>query len=567
MDQQGQFDALLEDIRQLKIEETDTPSKQNMASDSQQVTPTETLSHLQPKNDRELQKFQRLDEIILKLHALKTLEKEDRRKEDEIRHKEMKALELERDRALRQAEKKEEEFVESLRLAERREADLQLEVKNLQQNGERRLKNRDLGLQEKDLVLESKRKTAELQNKDALVQDRDKQLEDKNRHVQDTEVELQDTKKALQDTKKALQNTKNVLQVTQSALETSEIRTRESVAELEIKDRQLEEKGRQLEEKSRQLEENGRQLEGKNRQLEEKDRQLEKEGRQLEEKGRRLEEKNRQLEKEGHLLEEKNRQLKEKGHLLEEKNRELQEKDRQLEGKNRQLEEKDRQLQEGNSLSQEKDIELSNQAKLLQFSTIGEYLMKCHVSYIPTVQMNADQRTPYGVTKLKERCGPTHANPWEGFLGEQKKIFEQVCKTIGPDLREFPRLITVEQIASNIRPIASEKELKMFINTYVENPVRHVMKKLFSVDPQDKVCQAEGKEVDFRYYYFSEDMKSGHEAFAGIDEPTDTLQFTANGLKTYDREMVRYKSLLDAYKLKQHRYEKETSAIDTITQS
>ncbi|KAG6018845.1 hypothetical protein E4U19_007862, partial [Claviceps sp. Clav32 group G5] len=315
-----------------------------------------------------------------------------------------------------------------------------------------------------------------------------------------------------------------------------------SVAELEIKDRQLEEKGRQLEEKgrqleekNRQLEEKGRQLEGKNRQLEEKDRQLEekdlqleKEGHQLEEKGHLLEEKNRQLEEKDRQLEEKNRQLdekdrqlekeghqlEEKGHLLEEKNRQLEEKDRQLEEKNGQLEEKDRQLQEGNSLSQEKDIELSNQAKLLQFSTIGEYLMKCHVSYIPTVQMNADQRTPYGVTKLKERYGPTHANPWEGFLGEQKTIFEQVCKTIGPDLREFPRLITVEEIASNIRPIASEKELEMFINTYVENPVRHVMKKLFSVDPQDKVCQAEGKEVDFRYYYFSEDM----------DDITDTIE-------------------------------------------
>ncbi|KAG6164091.1 hypothetical protein E4U27_000266 [Claviceps purpurea] len=59
---------------------------------------------------------------------------------------------------------------------------------------------------------------------------------------------------------------------------------------------------------------------------------------------------------------------------------------------------------------------------------------------------------------------------------------------------------------------------------------------------------------------------SGHEAFAGVDEPADTLQLTANGLKSYDREMVRYKSLLDAYKLKQHKYEKEATAIDTITQ-
>ncbi|KAG6309252.1 hypothetical protein E4U44_007224 [Claviceps purpurea] len=104
------------------------------------------------------------------------------------------------------------------------------------------------------------------------------------------------------------------------------------------------------------------------------------------------------------------------------------------------------------------------------------------------------------------RYGPTHANLWEGFLGEQKEIFEQVFKTIGPDLREFTRLITVEEKASNIRPIASEKELEMFINTYCENPVRHVLEKLFSVDSKGKICNVEGKEVVFRYYYFNQDV-------------------------------------------------------------
>ncbi|KAG6202975.1 hypothetical protein E4U50_005955 [Claviceps purpurea] len=98
-------------------------------------------------------------------------------------------------------------------------------------------------------------------------------------------------------------------------------------------------------------------------------------------------------------------------------------------------------------------------------------------------------------------CGP-----WEGFLGEQKEIFEQVFKTIGHDLGEFTRLITVEEKASNIRPIASEKELEMFVNTYCENPVRHVLEKLFSVDPEGKICNVKGKEVVFRYYYFNEDV-------------------------------------------------------------
>ncbi|KAG6063639.1 hypothetical protein E4U32_001022 [Claviceps aff. humidiphila group G2b] len=46
----------------------------------------------------------------------------------------------------------------------------------------------------------------------------------------------------------------------------------------------------------------------------------------------------------------------------------------------------------------------------------------------------------------------------------------------------------------------------MFINTYFENLVRHVLEKLFSVDPGGKVCNVEGKEVVFRYYYFNQDM-------------------------------------------------------------
>ncbi|KAG6088237.1 hypothetical protein E4U15_006461 [Claviceps sp. LM218 group G6] len=46
----------------------------------------------------------------------------------------------------------------------------------------------------------------------------------------------------------------------------------------------------------------------------------------------------------------------------------------------------------------------------------------------------------------------------------------------------------------------------MFINTYYENPVTHVLDELFLVDPEGKVCKVEGKEVVFRYYYFNQDM-------------------------------------------------------------
>ncbi|KAG6214133.1 hypothetical protein E4U34_006318 [Claviceps purpurea] len=403
MDQQNQVNAMLQCIEEL--ERRIVIWKKDMIS--QQETPTETLS--QQKDDEALQKSQQPDKIILKFLAV---EREDRRKEDEFRHKQseetlkalkaLKALEteLERDRALWQSEKNDEQAVEAQKKVRH------AEVGKLQHN--------EVSLN-KDLIIEMKKKTGELQTKDALLQDRDKELNDKNRQLQEAENALQNTETELQETKNALQNTETELQETQNALqemkdelETSEFLTRARVAELE---------------------------------------------------------------------------------------------------------EKDRQLQESNSLSQKKDIKLSDQARLLQeqdlllqFSTIYEYLTKCHFSNIATIELNAYRRTKLGVTRMKNRYGPTHVNLWEGFLEEQKEIFEQVCETIGPDFRGFPRLITVEEIASDIRPIASEKELEMFINTYFENPARHVLRKLFSVDPEGTVCNVEGKEVVFRYYYFNQDM-------------------------------------------------------------
>ncbi|KAG6309251.1 hypothetical protein E4U44_007223 [Claviceps purpurea] len=403
MDQQNQVNAMLQCIEEL--ERRIVIWKKDMIS--QQETPTETLS--QQKDDEALQKSQQPDKIILKFLAV---EREDRRKEDEFRHKQseetlkalkaLKALEteLERDRALWQSEKNDEQAVEAQKKVRH------AEVGKLQHN--------EVSLN-KDLIIEMKKKTGELQTKDALLQDRDKELKDKNRQLQEAENALQNTETELQETKNALQNTETELQETQNALqemkdelETSEILTRARVAELEKKDRQL---------------------------------------------------------------------------------------------------------QESNSLSQKKDIKLSDQARLLQeqdlllqFSTIYEYLTKCHFSNIATIELNAYRRTKLGVTRMKNRYGPTHVNLWEGFLEEQKEIFEQVCETIGPDFRGFPRLITVEEIASDIRPIASEKELEMFINTYFENPARHVLGKLFSVDPEGTVCNVEGKEVVFRYYYFNQDM-------------------------------------------------------------
>ncbi|KAG6069003.1 hypothetical protein E4U32_006053 [Claviceps aff. humidiphila group G2b] len=57
---------------------------------------------------------------------------------------------------------------------------------------------------------------------------------------------------------------------------------------------------------------------------------------------------------------------------------------------------------------------------------------------------------------------------------------------------------------------------------------------------------------------------SGHETFAGLDEPTRTHQLTEAGLKPYDREIARYKTLLRSFSILQHQHELEVKS-DTST--
>ncbi|KAG6309649.1 hypothetical protein E4U22_003792 [Claviceps purpurea] len=437
MDQQNQINAMLQCIEEL--ERRIVIWKKDMTS--QQETPTETLS--QQKDDESLQKSQQPDKIILKFLAV---EREDRRKEDEIRHKQseetlkalkaLKALEteLERDRALWQSEKKDEQSVEAQKKVRH------AEVGKLQHN--------EVSLK-KDLIIEMKKKTGELQTKDALLQDRDKEFKGKTRQLQEaenalqnTETELQETKNALQNMEMELQGTKSALQKTKSALQETKNALQNTKMELQGTKSALQNTETELQETKNALQNTEMELQGTKSALQ-----------------------NTEME------------LKKTESALKATKTALETSEILIQTKVVDLAVKDRQLQESNSLSQEKDIKLSDQARLLQekdlllqFSTICEYLTECHVSNIATIEINAYRRTKLGVTRLTDRYGPTHVNLWEGFLEEQKEIFEKVCETIGPDLREFPRRITVEEIASDIRPIASEKELEMFINTYHQNP-------------------------------------------------------------------------------------------------
>ncbi|KAG6228807.1 hypothetical protein E4U26_000753 [Claviceps purpurea] len=74
-----------------------------------------------------------------------------------------------------------------------------------------------------------------------------------------------------------------------------------------------------------------------------------------------------------------------------------------------------------------------------------------------------------------------------------------LCELFPSNLPIFPRLITVQEIGSKTRPIASEKATEMFINTCIEDPVRETINKLHSLDPNGSICPMGGI-LDFVYH-------------------------------------------------------------------
>ncbi|KAG6179370.1 hypothetical protein E4U23_006012 [Claviceps purpurea] len=248
---------------------------------------------------------------------------------------------------------------------------------------------------------------------------------------------------------------------------------RETLLRIEEKDRQLQEKETALKEKEAEAKKKDTELENKEMEIKRKDIETKQKVIELQEKSR--------------LLEEKSHELRNKDRIVEEKDRMLEEKDRMLEEKDRMLEERDHALRKSN---------------------FCEYIEQCNASYEPTVEPDVLQRTEIGLTKLIDRFKPNDLRHWSGFLGDMRLIFDKLCDVFPSDLRIFPRLITVQEIGSKIRPIANEKALEMFINTHVEGPVRDILNMLHSVDPSGRICQMEG-DIDFIYHHRNIDENPG----------------------------------------------------------
>ncbi|CCE29192.1 uncharacterized protein CPUR_02884 [Claviceps purpurea 20.1] len=134
----------------------------------------------------------------------------------------------------------------------------------------------------------------------------------------------------------------------------------------------------------------------------------------------------------------------------------------------------------------------------LQASTLDEYVKECHGSLFskliihPEAQHGRDATT----ADVRGKWQPRKVMEWTGFLSEQRLIFDHVCDVFTPAVRPLPRLITVKENGNKIAPITDEKSMARFISDSIEEPVKHIMRELQSVDKLGRICQRDVR-IDF----------------------------------------------------------------------
>ncbi|KAG6125759.1 hypothetical protein E4U28_000838 [Claviceps purpurea] len=215
-------------------------------------------------------------------------------------------------------------------------------------------------------------------------------------------------------------------------------------------------------------------------------------------------------------------QMKKKDEEMKKKDEEIKEKDEEIERdrKRRRLhkeevaslrEEKEEAVQKMNAVAQEnqgltqENQGLTQENQGLKLETEGSPLLK----YINisgktictklVVERNPIRRTTgAAVTNIDGKVYPHDVKPWEGFLEELRVNFEAVCQAFPPDYRGFYCSKTLDDISKqSVTPIANEPEVSDFISINIETPVRTILEKLKSLDPDGNVCRINGT-IDFR---------------------------------------------------------------------
>ncbi|KAG6107275.1 hypothetical protein E4U13_007030 [Claviceps humidiphila] len=339
--------------------------------------------------------------------------------------------------------------------------------RSLQQNQEAAETSPRVELKDKEIIIQEK--DEQIRVKDGQILAKDGQIEDKERQIQKIEKrkeeQFREYKKSEDTLRQALQEKEMKVQKIETALKEKEMEVHKKDMEMQNTLRQA------LQEVQKIQTELKDKLKVKEIEVLEKDMEMER----------------KDIEMETKVLE------------LRMKDNEVQEKNRLLEGKNDELRDKDRMLEERDLMLEEKDLMLEERDRQLRLSNFIEYIEQCFLSYVLTIEPNALHRTEIGVTKLTNRFQPYDTAHWANFLREQRVIFNLLCALFPSELRVFPRLITVQEIGSKIRPIASEKATEMFIHTHFEGPVTDIINMLHVVDPDGTICQMEG-DLDFIYH-------------------------------------------------------------------
>ncbi|KAG6283878.1 hypothetical protein E4U09_000136 [Claviceps aff. purpurea] len=207
-------------------------------------------------------------------------------------------------------------------------------------------------------------------------------------------------------------------------------------------------------------------------------------------------------------MKKKDEEIKERDEEIKERDEEIKERDEEIERdrKRRRLHEEEvASLREETEEAVQKMNAFAQENQGLKLETEGSPLLK----YINisgktictklVVEENPKRRTTgAAVTNIDGKVYPHDVKPWKGFLKELRVNFETVCQAFPPDYRGFYCSKTLDDISKqSVTPIANEPEVSDFISINIETPVKTILEKLKSLDPDGKVCRINGT-IDFR---------------------------------------------------------------------
>ncbi|ORY67196.1 uncharacterized protein BCR38DRAFT_426345 [Pseudomassariella vexata] len=121
----------------------------------------------------------------------------------------------------------------------------------------------------------------------------------------------------------------------------------------------------------------------------------------------------------------------------------------------------------------------------VQETTLGEYLHDCHFHIFKALRIADKSLSSTGhATRVDDKRYPMWLRRWSDFTDLQRDHFDEINRAFGDKRLLTPSIATRHQKKVVCRaPVATEKDIDIFVKVAIESPVCEIFQKLVEADP------------------------------------------------------------------------------------